>query len=100
MMNKTVLELSPQELQRYHPARVLQRRQHQNQQAIEQRKQRAWQIAQEATSMLRREFGTAKVMVFGSLAPAAWFTTWSDIDLAVWGGLRIGSMRPVSALRN
>jgi uncharacterized protein len=34
---------------------------------------------------LKERFGATKVVVFGSLAYRAWFTPWSDVDLAVWG---------------
>lgn len=42
-------------------------------------------MAQVAADMLRREFGATRVVAFGSLAHRAWFTRWSDIDLAAWG---------------
>lgn len=83
-MNKTALELSPQEWQRYHPADVLERRKQQDAAQVQQRKQRAWQLAQQAAQMLRHDFGAQKVVVVGSLAHDAWFTPWSDIDLAAW----------------
>ena len=34
---------------------------------------------------MREEFHAKKVVVFGSLVHEAWFTPWSDIDLAAWG---------------
>lgn len=84
-MNKTALELSPQEWRRYHPASALELYKKQNVSQIQQRKQRAWQVARQAAQMLRDEFGANKVAVVGSLAHEAWFTAWSDIDLAAWG---------------
>jgi predicted nucleotidyltransferase len=84
-MNKTALELSPQEWQRYHPAEALARRKQQDQAQAAQRKQRAWQLAHQAAELLRNNFGAKKIVVFGSLAHEAWFTPWSDIDLAAWG---------------
>lgn len=50
-----------------------------------ERWERAWQVARRATELLRERFGATRVMVFGSLAHRAWFTPWSDIDLAAWG---------------
>lgn len=46
--------------------------------------ERAWQVAREAARQLREEFAPTRVVVFGSLAHRAWFTPWSDIDLAAW----------------
>lgn len=85
LMNKTALELSLQEWQRYHPADVLERRKRQEAAHGQQRKQRAWQLARQAANLLRRDFGAQKVAVVGSLAHEAWFTPWSDIDLVAWG---------------
>ena len=45
----------------------------------------ACQIAQQAADILRQEFAVSKVALFGSLAHQCWFSTTSDIDLAVWG---------------
>jgi predicted nucleotidyltransferase len=42
-------------------------------------------VARRAAKLLRRNFGASRVVVFGSLAHRAWFTPWSDIDLAAWG---------------
>ncbi len=40
---------------------------------------------QEAAAVLKTRFGARRVMLFGSLAHAAWFTPASDVDLAVEG---------------
>ncbi len=82
---KTALELSPQEWRRYHQADALERRKRQDAVHGQQRKQRAWQVAQQAAQILRSDFGAKKVSVIGSLAHDAWFAPWSDIDLAAWG---------------
>lgn len=39
----------------------------------------------EAAAMLKTRFGTRRVVLFGSLAHAAWFAADSDVDLAVEG---------------
>lgn len=39
----------------------------------------------EAATMLRTHFGVRRVVLFGSLAHAAWFMPDSDVDLAVEG---------------
>lgn len=53
--------------------------------SLSQRYARAWQIAREASLILKKTFGATKVIVFGSLADHFWFSRWSDVDLAVWG---------------
>jgi predicted nucleotidyltransferase len=39
----------------------------------------------EAADVLKTRFGARRVVLFGSLAHAAWFTPDSDVDLAVEG---------------
>ena len=43
------------------------------------------QRVRRAASLLRERFGARRVVLFGSLAHRAWFTTDSDVDLAVEG---------------
>ncbi|MCS7259716.1 MAG: nucleotidyltransferase domain-containing protein [Anaerolineae bacterium] len=78
-MGKTALELTDEELKQYHPAARLQ------ESTAPERWAQAWHVAQAAAELLRREFGATRVVAFGSLAHRAWFTQWSDIDLAAWG---------------
>ncbi len=49
------------------------------------RRQKAWQLAQQAATILKDKFGATKVMVFGSLVDEERFTLWSDVDIAAWG---------------
>jgi len=53
--------------------------------AVEARRQRALQLAQQSAALLRSEFGAGQVAAFGSLVQPALFHPHSDIDLAVWG---------------
>ena len=46
---------------------------------------RAWQTAYRVAAMLYEDFGATRVAVFGSLAEREWFSSHSDIDIAVWG---------------
>ena len=62
-----------------------QRRREQNQQELAQRRRQAWKLAQQFATLLREQFGATRVVAFGSLAHQAWFSPWSDIDLAAWG---------------
>ena len=49
------------------------------------RRERAWNIAEQATMLLKEKFGAVQVAVFGSLVHGHWFSPTSDIDLSVWG---------------
>lgn len=49
------------------------------------RYQKAWDLARKAATLLKKQYGASKVVVFGSLVDEARFTRWSDVDLAVWG---------------
>ena len=84
-MNRTALELTPQEWQAYQPAKAIERRKQSRAKQIQERKQLAWKVARQAGHILREEFHAERVAVFGSLAHEAWFTLWSDVDLAAWG---------------
>ena len=78
-MAKTALDLTAEELQRYRPARKLEKPQ------ATERWEQARQAAQAAARLLRERFGASRVVAFGSLLRREWFTPWSDIDLAAWG---------------
>ncbi len=84
-MSRTALELTPQEWQAYQPAKAIERRKQSIEKQLQQRKQQAWQAARQAAQILREQFHAEKVVIFGSLAHEAWFTLWSDVDLAAWG---------------
>jgi len=52
-----------------------------------ERRTREWLLdrVREAAVVLKTRFGARRVVLFGSLAHAAWFTPDSDVDLAVEG---------------
>lgn len=78
-MARTAQTLSVEELRAYHPdARI-------DDSIVTERWERAWKVARMAAKLLYERFDATRVVVFGSLAHRAWFTPWSDIDLAVWG---------------
>ena len=52
---------------------------------MKQRQEEGWQVAREATRILKTEFGVKKVVLYGSMLNADEMTVHSDIDLAVWG---------------
>lgn len=49
------------------------------------RRNRAWEVARKAATILKERFGATRVLVFGSLAHGAWFTPRLDIDYWVDG---------------
>ncbi len=49
------------------------------------RRELAWQLAHQATDLLKQQFQVERVVVFGSLLYPERFTPWSDVDLAAWG---------------
>ncbi|MFN8486550.1 MAG: nucleotidyltransferase domain-containing protein [Caldilineaceae bacterium] len=51
----------------------------------EQRRAKAWQLANVAAQLLKEQFAVQRVVVFGSLLQADRFHLRSDVDLAAWG---------------
>ncbi len=72
-----------QELVGYHPWKAVERHSHDRE--LNLRRERAWEVARKAATILKERFGATRVLVFGSLAHRAWFTPRSDIDLCVDG---------------
>ena len=81
-MTRTALDLSPREWQAYRPGGPAEI---QPTSRAARRRRQAWRVARRAARLLREKYGASKVVLFGSLAHDAWFTPWSDIDLAAWG---------------
>ena len=52
--------------------------------AVAARRQRAWQVVEQAADLPKKRFGATRVAVFGSLAQEGRFGKTSDIDMAVW----------------
>ena len=77
-MEKTVSQLTPEELKQYNPARNLEKI------LSPSRWEKAQARLPELLSVLRQQFGAGRIRVFGSLADKERYTRWSDIDLAVW----------------
>lgn len=53
--------------------------------AEQQERERLLQRVREAAAAIKTRFGADRVVLFGSLAHAAWFVPNSDVDLAVEG---------------
>lgn len=62
-----------------------QRRQQQKRDRCHQRHQLGLAVAQQASELLQREFGAAKVVLFGSMRSGDRVHERADVDLAVWG---------------
>lgn len=79
----TALELTPEEMAVYRA--TARRRWERERQERARRRERAWEVARRASTLLKERFGATRVVVFGSLAHGRWFSKTSDIDLAAWG---------------
>ena len=90
-MAKTTLDLTREEWSAYQPSEGPRK-------DLTDRWDRAHDVVRRAARLLREQFGARRVVVFGSLVHRASFTSWSDIDLAIWG-MRDGDFfRAVAAL--
>ncbi len=79
-MTMTIL---PEQMEVYR--QTARRREDIQKQAMQQRREAAWRIAHQAAQLLREHFNAKRVVAFGSLAHAAWFSSRSDIDLMAEG---------------
>lgn len=81
----TALELTPEQMQRY--VKVARRRSVQPALAPEEQAQRLALLDRviQAAQLLKSNYGVSRVFLFGSLAHQAWFSSDSDVDLAVEG---------------
>jgi predicted nucleotidyltransferase len=79
----TALHLSSEALAVYRA--TAQRRGEEEQQELAGRRERAWQVARRAATVLKEQFDATRTVVFGSLVHRHWFSRASDIDLAAWG---------------
>ena len=81
----TALELTREEWKRY--VEAASRRPAPPELTLEEQheRERLLKRIREAAAVLKTRFGVRRVMLFGSLAHAAWFMPDSDVDLAVEG---------------
>jgi predicted nucleotidyltransferase len=81
----TALELTREEWKRY--LKTARRRSTPPQLTLAEQdeRERLLEIIREAATTLKTRFGAQRVILFGSLAHAAWFTPDSDVDLVVEG---------------
>ena len=81
----TALDLSPEELKKYHPREAFRKRRAETRVEVAKRRRRAYAAALKAAKLLKTKFGAKEVILFGSLARRGSFTLYSDIDLAERG---------------
>jgi predicted nucleotidyltransferase len=81
----TALELDRKEWPRY--SKGIDRRLTPRQLSLREQQERDQLLARarELAKRLKKEFGVRRVVLFGSLARKSWFTSGSDVDLAVEG---------------
>lgn len=65
--------------------RTARRRAQAEQEAVVERRRRAWELARQAAQLLRERYAARRIVVFGSLVHEGRFTQRSDVDMAVWG---------------
>lgn len=80
--------------------RTMQLREATQQRQQQQRYAAAWQVAQQASKLLKQTFQVDQVFVFGSLVHRQWFSLTSDIDLAVLGISAWDHLAAVAALQD
>jgi len=91
------LQISAEQMERYrHTARV---RWQAKRKRGDQRRERAWQLARQAATLLKKECGVQRVVLFGSFIHPDRFTQWSDIDLAAWGLIASNWLQAIGAVR-
>lgn len=66
--------------------------------AVAVRREKAWTVARQAVEVLKRDFGAARVWLFGSLLQPQDFHERSDVDLAVEGLDERNYLRAVARL--
>ncbi len=82
-MNRTVSQLTPDELANY--KRIMLNRAKENQKNIYNKHLRAKQMAKQIANLLYKEYNASKVFLFGSVTNPEFFNEFSDIDIAVIG---------------
>ena len=81
----TALDLSPEELKKYHPREAFRKRRAETRVEVAKRRRRAYAAALKAAKLLKTKFGAKEVILFGSLARRGSFTLYADVDLAERG---------------
>jgi uncharacterized protein len=77
------LNIPPEKMAEYRAS--YKKRQEADRQKLDERFERAWEVARRGADRLRSQFKAEKVVVFGSLTNRELFHIRSDVDLAVWG---------------
>lgn len=76
------MQINPEQMEIYR--RNARNRTQKLQHEVDDRRERAWVLARQAAEILKDEFGTSRVVLYGSLVHPELFHLRSDIDLAAW----------------
>lgn len=91
------LQISSEQMEQYkRTARLRWQREQAEQKA---RREKAWQLARQAATLLKKEYDVRRVVLFGSLIHPNRFHRWSDVDLAAWGLTTENWLRAIGAVR-
>lgn len=88
--------ISPEKMAIYR--QTARRRQEEAAQQLQERFQRAWEVARRAANLLKEQYGAEQIVVFGSLNHPELFHARSDIDLAGWGTAEMAYYQIIGAL--
>lgn len=88
--------LSTEEMAMYRA--TAERQQAQEEKELVLRRERAWEMARQAATLLKQNFGAERVVVFGSLLRPHCFSRWSDVDIAAWGISLRDTFRAIGAV--
>ena len=91
-------QITPEEMKAY--KRTARARWQSEQKQLGDRRERAWQLANQAARLLKEQFGVQRVVAFGSLIHPDRFTRWSDVDLAAWGLTSSNWLKAIGAVNS
>ena len=96
--NIMALQIPADQMEKY--KRTARKRWHQEQIQRQKRREQAWHLARQAATLLKAQYNTSKVVLFGSLTHPDRFTKWSDVDLAAWGLTSKNWLHAMAAVRD
>jgi uncharacterized protein len=76
------MQISPEQMETYR--RNARSRNQKRQLEVDNRRERAWILADQAAEIIKEEFGASRVVLYGSLIHPELFHLRSDVDLAAW----------------
>jgi predicted nucleotidyltransferase len=89
---------TPEQMQQY--VETARRRDQERRSRLEHEREKALAVAQEASHLLKSEFGVSRVVLFGSVLSDSTFHENSDVDLAVWDLAEANYLKALGKLLN